>query len=375
MQTDIYARLRDLAASAESRTEEMRPILLRVTTDLFALHERHTPREILLYEEMADRLIADADEASLTLVARKLAQCPDAPVSVLRRIRARGGAPEVEILRADKRLEWSELRQAAASGACDHACAIAGRDDLDRELTKILSQRPEREVARALAANASAPLAIEDQRQLCARGRDDAVLARALLDRGEPTLDCLPLYLAANAAEREKLIGLLRAAGLPLTGRADDLPPLDVESSTRLEACALRQKRSIFALALAEALGCDHLRARKIVEDESGDALTLAFIAIGLPREIGARIFLVAFPKVALSVEAFERDMALYARLPRREAARIVAAITGEAGKAGATWLRARAGRNQGERLRAGALSTGETAARHEPTPRSITRR
>ena len=132
MQTDIFARLRDLAASAGSGTGEMRPILLRVTTDLFALHERHTPGEIRLYEEMADRLIADADEASLTLVARKLARCPDAPASVLRRIRARGGAPEVEILRADKRLDGGELRQAAARGACDHACAVAGRDDLDR---------------------------------------------------------------------------------------------------------------------------------------------------------------------------------------------------------------------------------------------------
>jgi uncharacterized protein (DUF2336 family) len=379
MQTDIFARLRDLAASAGSGTGEMRPILLRVTTDLFALHERHTPGEIRLYEEMADRLIADADEASLTLVARKLARCPDAPASVLRRIRARGGAPEVEILRADPRLERSDLRQAAASGACDHACAIAGRDDLDREITKILSQRPEREVARALAANASAPLAVENLRQLCARGRDDAVLARSLLDRGEPTLDCLPLYLAADPAQREKLIGLVRAAGLQHAGRPDDLAPLDDEAAARLEACALLRKRSSFARALAEILGCDHWRARKIVEDEGGDALTLAFIAIGLPQESGARILLVAFPKVALSVEAFKRVMALYARLPRREAARIVADFTGEAGKAGAALPRARAARSRAAPFQAGAASVGSTeengSARIDSAPRSFTRR
>jgi uncharacterized protein (DUF2336 family) len=375
MQTDIYARLRDLAASSDSRSGEMRPILLRVATDLFALHQRHTPQEIRLYEEMADRLVADADEDSLTLVAHKLARCPDAPASILRRIRARGGAPEVEILRADPRIDHPELRQAAASGACDQACAVAARNDLDREIAKILSQRPEREVVRALAANARAPLAVEDLRRLSARGRDDAVLARLLLDRGEPTLDVLPLYLAADAARREQLIGLVRAAGLIHTGRADGLAPLDDEATARLEACALRRKRSSFALALAGILGCDLLRARKIVADAGGDALTLAFIAIGLPQEIAARIFLAAFPKVALSVEAFARNMALYARMPRREAARIVDAITGDSGKTGASHARARVGQMQGESGRAGALSARESpstgnAAASRSTPR-----
>jgi hypothetical protein len=231
-------------------------------------------------------------------------------------------------------------------------------------------------VVRALAANARAPLAVEDLRRLCARGRDDAVLARSLLDRGEPTLDVLPLYLAADLARREQLINLVRAAGLNHIGRADDLAPLDDEAVARLEAHALRRKRSSFALVLAKILGCDPLRARKIVEDEGGDALTLAFIAIGLPREIAARVFLVAFPKVALSVEAFERNIALYARLPRREAARIVDAITGEAGKTGATHARARAGRIQRENLRAGALSARESpSTRNAAASRSIPRR
>jgi uncharacterized protein (DUF2336 family) len=361
----------------------MRPILLRVATDLFTLHERHWPHEIRLYEEMADRLIADADEASLTLVARKLARCPDAPAAILRRIRARGGAPEVEILGADPRVERHELRQIAAGGACDHACAVAGRDDLDREIVKILSRRPEREVVRALAGNAKAPLAVEDLRLLCARGRDDAVLAQALLARGEPTLDGLALYLAADRAQREKLIGLARAAGLAQIGRADDLPPLDDEAARRLESCALCQKRSAFALALAEILGCDHFRARKIILDEGGDALTLAFIAIGLPQAFAARILLGAFPKVGLSVGAFDRAMALYARLPRREASRIVAAFTGEAARSAAIFLRAKAARAQAggmqeasARAEAGpAGATGAFSAQISPGPRSFTRR
>ena len=51
----------------------MRPILLRVTTDLFALHERHTPGEIRLYEEMAKRTIRVVDGHRADWAGRKTA--------------------------------------------------------------------------------------------------------------------------------------------------------------------------------------------------------------------------------------------------------------------------------------------------------------
>lgn len=345
MQTDIYARLRDLAASADSKPAEMRPVLLRVITDLFVLHAHHTPQELRLYEEMAGKLVDDADEATLTLVARKLARCADSPASVMKTIRARGGAPANEILLVDAQIEWRDLRNIAASGGFEQACAIACRSDLDREITRILAGRPEREIARAHAGNALAPLAVEDVRLLAARGREDAALALALLGRGDASLDHLPLYLSANASQREKFVALVRAAGLAGAGRHAAAEPLDEAACARLEAGALRQKRSTFALILGEFLGCDSLCARKIVDDESGDALTLAFISIGLPQEIGARIFLIAFPKVALSNEAFARNMQLFASLSRRDAARIIAAVTGEERSAGAAYLRAQARR------------------------------
>jgi hypothetical protein len=93
MSDDIYSRLGKLAASAQTRPEAMPPVLLRVITDLFVLHPRHTPQEILLYEEMASKLVSDADPASLIIVAQKLSDAADAPASVLsasRRLARRG---------------------------------------------------------------------------------------------------------------------------------------------------------------------------------------------------------------------------------------------------------------------------------------------
>ena len=341
MSNDIYARLRELAASAEARPAIMRPVLLRVITDLFVLHPRHTPQEIRLYEEMAGKLVPDADEACLTVVARKLAQAADAPASVMKLVRESGGAAARELFRVDTRIELRELRQIAAGGPGEHAAAIAGRRDLDRELTKILSQRPERDIALALAANPLAPLALGDLRLLIFRGRGDADLARALLDRGDLTLDCLPLYLAANTTERARLIRLTRQASLAQVGRPD-AAPLDGQFRLRLETSA-RRDRACFARTLSEILASDADCGRRLVEDESGDALTLAFIALGVPSETSARLLLVAFPD--LSPEIFDRNCALIASLPRRDATRIIGAITGGTRSAAAASFRAEARR------------------------------
>jgi uncharacterized protein (DUF2336 family) len=326
---DIYARLRELAAEADARPSVMRPVLLRVLTDLFALNPAHRPEDIHLYAEMAGALIGDADEASLVQVARKLAATPDAPESVLLLIRERGGAAAQELLRCDPHVEWRELRRLAASGPAAAACAIAARADLDRDLTRILSHRIEGEIAVALAGNAAAPLGQEDLRHLTARGRRDPALARALLDRGALSLEHLPLFLAAHAEERAQLLRLVRVASLAQTGRPDAGAPLDDASQLRLEADALRLKRSAFALTLAEMLDCDPACGRRLVEEESGEAMTLAFIALGLPKQVATRIFLAAFPKIALTREALDHDLALFDTLPPRDARRIVASFTG----------------------------------------------
>ncbi len=351
MPTDIYARLRDLAASAEAKPAEMRPVLLRVTTDLFALHTVHTAEEIRLYEEMAGKLIDDADEATLLAVARKLAHCADAPTAILKRIQARGGEPARELLLQDPQIDRGELRRIAFSGACDQASSVAGRRDLDREIVRILTARPEREVARAVAENRAAPLGVEDVKALAGRGRDDPILARALLDRGEPSLDVLPLYLSADRRERSRLLALALEANILRAGRPGAGVALDEQSAERIEIAATRRKRASFALVLADVLKCDPVIARRIVDDESGDALALTFRAINLPEAAAARIFLIAFPKVALSAEAFDHAMRLIRTVPWRVARRIVEAMIDAPRSEPALFARAQARQPSAEEL------------------------
>ena len=364
MPTDLYARLRGLAASSESKPAEMRPVLLRVITDLFALHPLHTREEIHLYEEMAGKLIADADETVLCHVARKLARCLDAPAAIVERIRARGGEPARQLLLKTPRIERRDLRQIAASGACDQACAVAGRDDLDREIARILAARPEREILRALAANAKAPLGSDDMRLLAARGRSDPELARALLGRGEPTFDELPLFLAADAGERATLLVLALEANLVHAGRPEPGAPLDPETAARVEAAALTRKRAAFARILAEKLRCDQLLARRIVDDEAGDALALAFVAIGLAPDAAARLLLGAFPGVAQSPEAFAHAIRLVKTIPRRVALRMIDAMAGPSNEAAPGAARAPLPRPTEERRSLAESAASRTAER-----------
>jgi uncharacterized protein (DUF2336 family) len=329
MPSDINAHLRDLAASSEAKPKEMRPVLLRVATDLFALHKSHNAEEIRLYEEMAGRLIDDSDEATLANVARRLVRCADAPPSLLKRIRARGGEPARELLMSDPRLEWRDLRQIAAGGPCDQARAIASREDLDREIARLLASRPEREILRALALNTRAPLAVEDLRLLAGRGRDDTILARALLDRGDPTIDHLPLYLAANPRERSRLVALALEANLAQAAIPSAGAKLDETVLAQIEDAAARGKHARLALILADRLACDSLYVRRILGDESGDAASIAFAAIGLPSKAAVRVLLAAFPKVALSPEALARDLRLVKNVPQRVASRMIDAMAG----------------------------------------------
>ena len=341
MSNDIYARLRELAASAEDRPAVMRPVLLRVITDLFVLHPCHTLEEIRLYEEMAGKLVPDADEASLTIVAQKLAQAADAPASVMKLVRERGGAAAREMFRNDKDQWRNCARSPRAARANTQPPSPASRSRPRTE--KILSQRAERDIALALAANALAPLALDDLRLLIARGRDDADLARALLDRGDLSRDHRDI-LSAEPTERARLIRLTRCASLAQAGRPD-AAPLDRQLCLRLEASALRPDRASLALTLAEMLDCAPDIGRRLVEDESGDALTLAFIALGVPSEICTRLLPVAFPTIALSREIFDRNLTLVASLPRRDANRIIGAITGGARSAATASYRAEARR------------------------------
>ncbi len=223
----------------------------------------------------------------------------------------------------------TDLRAVAAMGSCDEARALAAHGDLDEGLVELLARRAEPEIARALAHNVRARLGRKILRGLMERGRDDAVLARALLQRDDLHLCHLRLFLQADAEERGHLIAIARRSRLATLPGRDGLPRPDARKRARLELCSLNHEPEEFRRALAHALACELSQARRIADDEGGEALALALAALGLPYEIDARILLTALPRTCASAAKFRCLMRIVESVKRRAAARMIRAIVG----------------------------------------------
>ncbi len=226
--------------------------------------------------------------------------------------------------------EQGELYTIANDGSCEQACAVARRGALDEKLIDVLAHRAEPEVTYALARNVQARLGRKILRDLMERGRNDPILARALLRREDLHLCHLRLFLQADMEERGHLIAVARHSGLATIRRGENYPEPGAAKLARLEHCARDKRPEAFRQALADALSCDLSMARRIADDEGGEALALALVAIGLPCENAARIFLDACPAIQASGPKFRALMRIVESVPSRAAARMIRVIIGE---------------------------------------------
>ncbi len=325
MNADIFSRLQTLAASEGEAP--MTPVLLRVVVDLFVQRAHHSAAEIRQFEEMAGALIDASEPELLETVARELAPCADCPPSIVAALLRRGGGAAQAVLRTSMKLKWIELYDIAANGGADPACAVAQRRDLDERLVERLAERRECAVARALAANPNAPVGAKAASILIALGREDEVVARALLLRWPLEPSHLPLFLAADNGQRLTLIEW--AVGDEAASNASAAPQHNAVDC--LERCALAGERAALVETLAKATRCAPEIARRIVEDEGGEALVLSFVALGLDNEAIARILLATCPQIAGSVQKFQGLMLLARQTPHQAARVMIAAIAGDA--------------------------------------------
>ncbi len=219
------------------------------------------------------------------------------------------------------------LMATAAEGPVDEACALADRGDLDDKLIEVLARRPEGKVVYTLAYNAQAGLGRKILRVLMERGREDARLARALLRREDLHLCHFRLFMHATEEERAHLIAIARLSHLDTIRGAEAYPEPDADRVARVEHAALDGDRAAFEQALATAFSCDLSMAERIARDKGGEALALAFAALGLDYESAVRIFLSGLPDRDPSIQKIRALMRIIYSVPRLTAARLVRTI------------------------------------------------
>ncbi len=78
-----------LAELARDGRLDLRPVILRVQTDMFAAAPARDPGTIAAFDALACGLLPIVDAGTAAIVARKLAPLADTPLSVLRLLASR----------------------------------------------------------------------------------------------------------------------------------------------------------------------------------------------------------------------------------------------------------------------------------------------
>ena len=326
MSLPAAADLSGLASLARDPRLDLRPVVLRVQTDLFLAAPARDAAVIASFEALACGLLPAVDGVAAAKIARRLARCADAPDAVLEALVAHGGEARYAVIRGAARLAPS-LREAALADP-DVACALAGRADLDADTAVRLSELRDDGVDFALAMNRAIELPAFARDELIARAAERAALAQALLSRDDLSApEEAALYVHADAARR----GRIRARLEPfaILRRALGATLGDAEVAELLAAAD--DGRTTFDARLADLLGVSPTPAWRFEHPSRHELLAIALAALGAPSETIVRLLLTVEPSIARSVPTVFALAALTRELEQPLAATLLEAFLGAA--------------------------------------------
>ena len=138
-----------------------------------------------------------------------------------------------------------------------------------------------------------------------------------------PADELSELFFAGSAEERRLILLNLPYALLP---PAEPIAPaIARESSHRLEAAALGHNSELFARELERILAISRAQARRLYEDESGEPIVVAAVALGMPATVLQRILLCLSPAISQSIQRVYELALLHEEIEPDAALRLVA--------------------------------------------------
>ena len=138
-----------------------------------------------------------------------------------------------------------------------------------------------------------------------------------------PADELSELFFASSADERRLILLNLPYALLP---PADPIAPAIARESThRLEAAALGHNSELFARELERVLAISRAQARRIYEDELGEPIVVAAVALGMPAMMLQRVLLCLNPAISQSVQRVYELALLHEEIKPEAALRLVA--------------------------------------------------
>lgn len=301
MPSRIATDIAELARLASDGGLDLRQVALRVKTDLLLATPSPSAEDMEAFRAMAEALIPVIDEATATILARKLASWPHAPREVLAALRARGGKVMAALIGHGMPLSATEIEEIAADSDDEARIALASRRDLTSTASSALAGCNSAKIDAALVANAAVSLPRSTLDLLLPRALGAPALGAALLARADlPASELTPLFLQASLEKRLAMIDAAAAhEALAPSPRPATLPS---EQISDLIATALSDRSSAFT-ALANASGGDARFAAAMADDPSRQLAALALIGCGASPEDATRFLIGLGDDAARSVE------------------------------------------------------------------------
>lgn len=262
MPPTVAASLESLAGVRWHDGPDVRPVLLRVLTDLYVQKPSHSPDEEQQYVELALRLLDAVDMKTRTEVAGRLAAFAGAPAAVVYRL--------------------------------------------------------------ATDTTAATETAAKQSREPCRGGARSAADIRSSKSSALPIASELnEIFFNANPTERRLiLLNLDYSNALP----TEQMSAAQTgEANRTLETIALRGRLDEFVRELERAMEVSHEQARRIVNDPSGEPFVVAARALAMPIDILQRILLCVNAAIGHSVRRVYDLCALYGDISVESALRLIA--------------------------------------------------
>ena len=314
-----------LASLARNQDLDVRPVLLRVHTDLFVTAPSRDRATIEAFEALVLGFLPTVDDATAAIVAQKLAPIADTPARIIDALLQRGGEARKTMLERGNAV-------AGAANAVPRAqalLALAPQRALGPDQIQDLLALKDADVDLALARNRHVSLNGAQLEELVQRGRERPLLAMTLLDRRDlSAADEAILYLHADDSRRRRICARLASAAA-LAGRGVSLPRADQNSVHLLLAHARTLDIGSFEAQLTLLLRLTPAPSWRFQSEPRRELLALALVAAGVAPDDCIRIFLTLHPSISRSVRTVFHLAEVARTVSRPVALHLIEAILG----------------------------------------------
>jgi len=278
-QSPEHRRARSVPAGQDS--------LLLSAVELFVSIERHDRREISVFQELGENLLARTSDRDRRRIACLLVRHPDAPENILARLAGdRDPLTAYPVLRHAAAIPEDILIMQAERGPDSLRRAIAGRGSLSESLVRTLADHGGPEVIRILMERDDVSPDSQLLDAIEGRGEIMAALGTDLAARGVLSSDHLisnflhlTRELKAEAIACAELANLVEVSSQG-PGRAPR-PVFKAHLLDMLQKAAMAGPAGPFATDLAFTLGLPEATAARMLSEDGGEALAIAFKALG----------------------------------------------------------------------------------------------